>query len=86
MPIVNLRDCKVKDQKTNVRGPILEDMKNELTTVNSKKKGRGRLSKANITGSNAGQCKTANPAQSWTEVPVEKAGLRLKRQNNLGKK
>ena len=66
MPVVNIRDCKVKDQKTNERGPILEDMKNELTTENSKKKGRGRLSKANITGSNAGQHKTANPAQSQT--------------------
>ena len=65
-PVVNLRDCKVKDQKTNERGPILEDMKNELTTENSKKKGRGRPSKANITGSNAGWCKTANPAQSQT--------------------
>ena len=37
--VVNLRDCKVKDQKTNERDHILEDMKNELTTENSKKKG-----------------------------------------------
>ena len=47
-------------------GPILEDMKNELTTENGKKKGRGRLSKVYITGSNAGWHKTANPVQSWT--------------------
>ena len=68
MPVVKLRDCKVKDQKTNERGPILEDMKNELPKEDSKKRGRGRPSKVNITGSNAGQCKTANPAQSQTKV------------------
>ena len=70
-PVVKLRDCKVKDQKTNERGPILEDMKNELLKEDSKKRGRGRPSKVNITGSNAGWCKTctlANPAQSQTKV------------------
>ena len=36
-------------------GPILEDMKNELTTENSKRrKVEEDLSKVNITGSNAG--------------------------------
>ena len=71
-PVVKLRDCKVKDQKTNERGPILEDMKNELPKEDSKKRGRGRPSKVNITGSNAGQCKTANPAQSRTKVSCGK--------------